>query len=96
MLAGHIHLFETLTYPDGRPPQIVFGGGATELDPDITDSSLNDDPSVLQKLGITRQDITILHDISFGIIENQTGGWKVTVIAVKPDGNIETTFIVNN
>lgn len=96
MLAGHIHLFEILEFPDNRPPQIVFGGGATELDPDITDTLINNNPAVLQELGITRQDITILHDISFGVIENLNKGWKVTVIAVKPDGNVETTFIVNN
>jgi hypothetical protein len=95
MLAGHIHLFEIVRFPDGRPPQIVFGGGATELDPSITDTLLNDNPSVLQELGITKQDITILHDISFGVIENQGSGWQVTVTAVKPDGNVETTFMIS-
>jgi hypothetical protein len=32
VLSGHIHLFEMLSFADGRPPQFVLGTGGTELD----------------------------------------------------------------
>lgn len=34
-ISGHIHLFEALTFSDGRPRQWVVGNGGTELDPPL-------------------------------------------------------------
>ncbi len=37
-IGGHIHLFETLSFGRGRPPQLVVGNSGTELDPPVTTS----------------------------------------------------------
>jgi hypothetical protein len=34
VLSGHIHLFEALSFADGRPPQFVLGTGGTLQDPE--------------------------------------------------------------
>ena len=95
LIAGHVHQFEKLTFPDGRPPQLVFGGGATMLDPMITDSLFDAYPSVLQELGITRQDFTSIHNIDFGVIEPADGGgWIITI--KNADGQDETSFTVSD
>ncbi len=79
LIAGHVHQFEMLTFTDGRPPQLVFGGGATKLDPEITDAVLAANPSVLQELGVTRSNFTSIHNIDFGVIESNDDGWRVTI-----------------
>jgi hypothetical protein len=35
-LAGHMHIFEVLSFADGRSPQLVIGTGGTQLDRKIT------------------------------------------------------------
>ncbi len=84
LLTGHIHLFEMLTFNDNRPTQLVFGGGATELDPAITQQLLNSQTgiNILQSLGVTQQELTVLHDISFGVLDKNTSscGWRVDVL----------------
>lgn len=92
LIAGHVHQFEKLAFADGRPPQLVFGGGATELDPEITDALLDANPSVLQELGVDKQDLTFIHNIDFGVIEPATDGWVLTI--KNADGEDETTFVV--
>ena len=92
LIAGHVHQFEKLAFTDGRPPQLVFGGGATELDPEITDSLLDANPSVLEELGVDKQDLTFIHNIDFGMIEPAANGWAVTI--KNADGEDETTFVV--
>lgn len=92
LIAGHVHQFERLTFTDGRPPQLVFGGGATELDPVITDALLDANPSVLRDLGVARQDFTSIHEIDFGVIEARSDGWMVTI--KNADGQDETSFRV--
>lgn len=84
LLTGHIHLFEMLDFNDNRPTQLVFGGGATELDPAITSQLLNSQSgkNILQSLGVTQQELTVLHDISFGVLQKNTTscGWSVQVL----------------
>ena len=92
LIAGHVHQFEKLTFTDGRPPQLVFGGGATELDPEITDALLDANPSVLQELGVDKQDLTFIHNIDFGVIEPSDDGWALTI--KNADGEDEATFVV--
>ncbi len=94
LLAGHIHLFERLVFTDGRPPQLVFGGGGTELDPAITDALLNANPSVMRSLGVAQKDFTTFQDIDYGIIDSTSSGWSVTVKNV--DGTVDATFSVSN
>ena len=94
LIAGHIHLFELLTFTDGRPPQLVFGGGGTELDPPITDSLLDKNPSVLQELGVEKQNIKTVHEIDFAVIESASRGWKVTI--KRADGRDVTSFAVDS
>jgi hypothetical protein len=38
VLSGHIHLWEALSFADGRPPQFVLGSGSTELAHNIKES----------------------------------------------------------
>jgi hypothetical protein len=33
LIGGHVHLFETLSFGQGRPPQLVVGNSGTQLDP---------------------------------------------------------------
>jgi hypothetical protein len=44
ILSGHIHLFELVVLDKTRPPQIVAGGGGTNLAAPITKASLNGSP----------------------------------------------------
>lgn len=79
LITGHVHQFELLQFTDNRPPQFVFGGGATELDPTISNQLLLDNPQLLKSLDVDTQDITLLHDISFGVIQKKDCGWSVNV-----------------
>ncbi len=36
LIAGHVHLFEVLSFGQGRPPSLVVGNGGTLLDPSVT------------------------------------------------------------
>ena len=36
VISGHVHLFEVLSFADGRPPQLIVGQGGTALDPAVT------------------------------------------------------------
>ena len=79
LLSGHIHLFEMLNLDNGRPLQWVFGGGGTMLDPGNTEQLLRDSPQVLEELGVTIQEISILRDISFGVMSRTVCGWTISV-----------------
>lgn len=74
MLAGHIHLFEYLSFDDARPAQLIFGGGGTALE--------RHGPRTPPESYGTRR---FLHrrEFGFGVIEaDATGGqWRVEVQA---------------
>lgn len=36
LLSGHLHIFETLSFEKGRPPQLLVGNSGTLLDPPMT------------------------------------------------------------
>ena len=76
LIAGHIHLFQRLTFNDNRPPQFVFGGGGTKLDPMITNLALK---SYLKILGVKH--FESIDNFDFGVIvpDPVNGGWKVSV-----------------
>ncbi len=94
LVAGHVHLFERLIFDDGRPSQLVFGGGGTELDPAITEALLSSNPAVLSSLGVKPSDFTTVQDIDYGIIVPTVDGWSITVKNV--NGTIDATFDVSN
>lgn len=96
LLAGHVHLFEQITFTDGRPPQFVFGGGGTELDPAITDALLQAKPEVLQEIGATRANFTHIHDMDYGIITPDATGWTVTLRSTDANPSNGTTFHVDS
>ncbi len=93
LIAGHVHLFELLTFPGmDRPPQLIFGGGATQLDPEIDPADPRLGP-ILQGLGSGPGDFTSIHDIDFGVIVPGQGGWTVTI--KRADGTDAASFTVS-
>ena len=79
-LAGHIHLFETLSFPDGRPHQVISGDAGTAQDSAITTQAIADNPQVFTQLGITPDDFQSYRDFGYVLLEPApSGGWTVTV-----------------
>ena len=73
VLAGHIHLFETLTFQDKGPSQLVLGNGGTELSEYVPEAKTPfyagipiDDRKVRQA--------TILKDFGYLVLEFQKNG----------------------
>jgi hypothetical protein len=76
VLAGHIHLFETLAFTGGSPrvPSVVAGMGGTKLDPPITK------PLVGQTIaGATVSQATTSDRFAYAIFEPKDAGWRMTV-----------------
>jgi hypothetical protein len=74
VLSGHIHLWEALTFADGRPPQVVVGNGGTRLDPALT----------IALAGLDVGDTTVaagsaVHEWGFMTLERTDGGWLATL-----------------
>ncbi|HEY1729380.1 MAG TPA: metallophosphoesterase [Candidatus Baltobacteraceae bacterium] len=62
-ISGHVHLFETLTFADHRPPQVIVGTGGDTLSPD---------PGNIQGLKIDNTRIaqaTIRHGFGFALFD---------------------------
>ena len=55
LVSGHIHLFEMLLFSD-RPPQMIAGGGATELDPKVTNEQFNQGLRLIGAVGKDKND----------------------------------------
>lgn len=78
LVSGHIHLFEMIQFDDGQsPPQMVAGGGATELD--------SIDPAFFTKtiendFGANANNSEVLRKFTFVLVEVKSGGWHITVI----------------
>ena len=94
MLAGHVHNFEMLRFSDGRPPQMVSGGGGTKLDPPITERLLADNKRVLGALKVDKQDFTAINEISFALVEPGAAGWSITIR--NSDGETVAGFAIAN
>ncbi|HEX7127088.1 MAG TPA: metallophosphoesterase [Thermodesulfobacteriota bacterium] len=87
VVSGHVHLFETLGFADGRPPQFVVGTGGTELDPDVSA------PLSGQALaGTTVTSGRAIARFGFTTMEPASAGWVVTWRDV--DGTAQTTCTV--
>ncbi len=94
LLAGHVHNFEMLQFSDGRPPQMVSGGGGTKLDPPITEKLLASNPQVLSALQLHKQGFTAINVFSFALVEPSEAGWSVTIRNV--DGETIDKFAITN
>ena len=91
LVSGHIHLFEMLLFSD-RPPQMIAGGGATELDPKVTDDQFKQGLSLIGATGKDKTDPNkpaseIIDKFTFSYIDVESGSWKITVM--DQDGKLE-------
>ena len=91
LVSGHIHLFEMLLFSD-RPPQMIAGGGATELDPKVTDDQFKQGLSLIGATGKDKTDPNkpaseVIDKFTFSYIDVESGSWKITVM--DQDGKLE-------
>src|SRR5581483_5655534 len=73
-ISGHIHLFEVLSFEQGRPPQLVVGNGGTQLDPPIT--------TLLQGLDIAGMQVAegkMLDQFGFVVMDRSGAQWALGV-----------------
>ncbi len=74
VLSGHIHLWEALTFADGRPPQMVTGNAGTSLDPALTAALAGVDVG-----GTTVAAGEARREWGFTAFERADAGWLVTL-----------------
>ena len=84
LVSGHIHLFEMLLFSD-RPPQMIAGGGATELDPKVTDDQFNQGLNLIGATGKDKNDPTkpaseVIDHFTFSYIDVASDSWKIAVM----------------
>ena len=83
LLAGHVHLFEALSFAGGRPPSMVVGNGGTELDAAITQPVVG-----LDLDGATVTSAKTLRAFGYVTMEPAGADWRATVHGV--DGGVVT------
>jgi hypothetical protein len=83
-LAGHMHMFELLSFTDGRSPQLIVGTGGTKLDKRIT----------RRLAGITLGSATVRYgraERAFGFVvltpHQELGDWTATFVS--PEGRAQ-------
>jgi hypothetical protein len=74
VLSGHVHLFEVLSFDNGRPPQVVAGDGGTLLAGPL--------PQRLD--GITVEGGAMVsgqsrHEFGYTVLEKSHAGWKLAL-----------------
>ena len=72
VLSGHVHLFETLSFAAGRPPQLIVGQGGTTLDPAITLPFVGTEIA-----GATVAEGMAIDRFGFTTLERSDSGWQV-------------------
>ncbi len=90
VLAGHVHLFEKLQFTDGKPPQLVFGGGGTKLDPALEGQLASQTSQVLTTLNADAGRFVTSHRFDYGVVTATGTGWDVQVITL--DGGAPINF----
>jgi hypothetical protein len=75
ILSGHIHLFELVVLDNSRPPQIVAGGGGTNLGAPIVAASLN---------GVSVRGSSVVgseteHLFGYTLLEKRGSAWHLTL-----------------
>lgn len=83
-IAGHVHQFQKMTFDDGRPMQLVLGGGGTSLVPPITPDVIAEYPDVFTATGVDPEDFTMLAVFSFAVLTREGKTWTVSLR--DPDG----------
>ncbi len=83
ILAGHIHLFETLDL-EGRPPVIINGMGGDRLDPLVTATVAGTAIG-----GIRVRNFTSQTRFGYAVYDRTRTGWTIAVHA--PDGSVYET-----
>lgn len=79
LFAGHIHTFERILFPDGRPPQFVIGNSGTSSDPPITPELIAAYPEVFAELGTSPQNLMTRNSVAFALLEPSSGGWTLSL-----------------
>ena len=74
-ISGHIHLFESLTFTNGGPGQIVVGNSGTMLE-----RPTPSDLSGMQAAERTIADGLEIHDFGFMVMERTADGWTGRVL----------------
>jgi hypothetical protein len=73
-LAGHIHLFQALSFEQGRPPQLVVGNSGTLLDQPITTPLKG-----LEIAGMSVAEGKMLDQFGFVVMERSGAQWALGV-----------------
>ena len=73
VLSGHIHLWEVLSFADGRPPQFVLGSGSTKLAHKITENLVGQPIG-----GTTIARAATEHEFGYTIFTPSSGNWDAT------------------
>ncbi len=74
-ISGHIHLFESLTFTNGGPGQLVVGNSGTMLE-----RPLPRDLSGMQAADRTIADGLEIHDFGFMVLDRTPDGWTGRVL----------------
>lgn len=87
VVAGHIHLFEALSFREPLPPQLVVGNGGTALDPPITT------PLAGLEIGGATVAAGVMRD-AFGYVTMQpsSGGWSANLRTIDDRVLVGCTF----
>jgi hypothetical protein len=89
ILSGHLHLWETLSFTTGRPPQLIVGNSGTALDPAITAPLVG-----MEIAGATVSAGTALDRFGFMTLERSDQGWLGTLRGV--DGETLTRCTISD
>jgi hypothetical protein len=85
LLAGHIHLFQAITFADERPSQLVFGNSGTLRDPALSQNGQLSGPVETALSDIGADTFLHAHDFDFGIISPVNGVLDIEVRAASDD-----------
>lgn len=91
LVSGHVHLFEMIQFGDDRPPQIIAGGGATELDGKVSDEDFRNG---IKGIGADYDESEVLDKFTFAYVDSENDKWKI--IVMDQDGVTEKkTFTID-
>jgi hypothetical protein len=74
VISGHIHLFESLSFDEPRPPQLVIGNGGTALDPNVR-TPLDG----MQIAGATVKQASVVDKFGYMTAEPSGTSWAATL-----------------
>nr|BAP05586.1 CalL [uncultured Candidatus Entotheonella sp.] len=93
LLSGHVHLFESFNFTDGRPPMMVIGNSGTKRSPSITNKVL-EGSKILQTLGVAPADFISEDDFNYALAEAFGDGWEISLY--KLNGDVSKKFVLKN